>query len=116
MVGQAELIETDSDEIPFCISAATMRVTMAPAVDSVNVYLAARAVFHLLKNESRIERVTISGIVTGAGQVSFDVCARQMKKAYTDIWLGKYVFPFSWNEAKFSHQLLYSDGYIHWPR
>ena len=48
LVGQAELIETGNEEIPFCISAPTMRTPML-LVDSPNVYLASRAVFLLLK-------------------------------------------------------------------
>lgn len=110
LVGQAELVETDFAEIPFCISAPTMRVPLI-LKDTVNVYLASKAIFYLLKKESRIKTVTISGLGTGVGQVPYDVCAKQMKQAYTDIWLNEYAFPNTWHEAQTRHQLLYSNDY-----
>jgi len=110
LVGQAELVETDLAEIPFCISAPTMRVPQI-LKDTVNVYLASKAIFYLLKKENRIKTVTISGLGTGVGQVPYDVCAKQMKQAYTDIWLNEYVFPNTWHEAQTNHQLLYSNDY-----
>ncbi len=48
LVGQAEIVETDVQQIPFVIAAPTMRVPMI-LKDSVNPYLAARAVFQLIK-------------------------------------------------------------------
>lgn len=106
LVGQAELIETDYEQIPYCISAPTMRVE-----DTVNVYLASKAIFNLLKNETRINSVTISGLGTGVGRVPYDVCARQMREAYNDIWLDQYQYPSSWYEAQMRHQLLYTSDY-----
>lgn len=107
LVGQAELIETDFEEIPFCISAPTMRVPMI-LKDTVNVYLASKAIFQLLKKENRITSVTISGLGTGVGKVPYDVCAKQMKQAYNDVWLNKYTFPTTWDDAQIRHQKLYS--------
>jgi len=117
LVGQAVIVETGNDKIPYCISAPTMRVPLILS-DSVNVYLAAKATFLKLKktNESleaagkpKIEAVTISGMGTGVGKVPFSVCAIQMKKAYDDFWLGQYTYPVSWHEAQTRHQLLYTD-------
>ena len=48
IIGNADLVETGSDKIPFLIVAPTMRVLMVRR-DSVNPYLAARAVFRLIK-------------------------------------------------------------------
>ena len=70
-----------------------------------------KAIFSLLKKESRIKIVTISGLGTGVGQVPYDVCAKQMKQAYNDIWLGKLIFPNTWYEAQKQHQLLYSKSF-----
>lgn len=110
LVGQAELIETDFKEIPFCISAPTMRV---PSIleNTVNVYLASKAIFSLLKTENRIETITISGLGTGVGKVPYNICAKQMKQAYIDVWLNKYTFPATWREAQITHQMLYSKTY-----
>jgi O-acetyl-ADP-ribose deacetylase (regulator of RNase III) len=110
LVGQAELVETDSEEIPFCISAPTMRVPLI-LKDTVNVYLATKAIFFLLKRENRIKSVTISGLGTGVGKMPYDICAKQMKQAYNDVWLNKYVFPSTWYEAQRQHQLLYTNSY-----
>ena len=111
LVGQALLIDTDFESIPFLISAPTMRVPMI-LKDSVNVYLASRAIFLLLKqNHHRISIVTFSGLATGIGQVPYDICAKQMKQAYDFVWLDKFVFPKTWSDSQTQHQLLYSDVY-----
>ena len=110
LVGQAELVETDNDEIPFCISAPTMRVPLILR-DTVNVYLASKAIFSLLKTEKRINSITISGLGTGVGRVPYNICAKQMKQAYNDIWLNNNKFPNSWFDAQKQHQLLYTDTY-----
>ena len=102
LVGQAELIDTSVPEIPFCISAPTMRISMS-INGTANVYLATKAIFFLLKSESRIKTITISGLGTGVGQVPFDVCAKQMKKAYDEVWLGNAKFPKSLAEACDNH-------------
>jgi len=110
LVGQALLIDTDFESIPFLISAPTMRVPMLLPKDSVNVYLASRAIFLLLKQKHhRINTVTISGLATGIGQVPYDICAKQMKQAYDEVWLGKFVFPKTWNEAQVRHTALFLD-------
>ncbi len=92
LVGQAELVETGDNDIPFCISAPTMRV---PSLISgtVNAYLACKAIFSILKKESRIETITISDMGTGVGKLPYDICAIQMREAYNDIWLSNIKFP-----------------------
>jgi O-acetyl-ADP-ribose deacetylase (regulator of RNase III) len=111
LVGQAVLVETGFSAIPFLISAPTMRVPMILR-DSVNVYLASRAIFLLLKqNHNRISTVTISGLATGIGQVPYDICAKQMKQAYDDVWLHKFIFPKTWHNAQVCHTSLFLDGH-----
>ena len=112
LVGQAVLIDSNFISIPFLIAAPTMRDPMILR-DSVNVYLASRAIFLLLKqNHRRISIVTISGLGTaGVGKVPYDICAKQMKQAYDEVWLDKFVFPDTWSEAQKNHQLLYSKTY-----
>jgi O-acetyl-ADP-ribose deacetylase (regulator of RNase III) len=75
------------------------------------VYLASKAIFNLLKKQDKIKTVTISGLGTGVGQLPYDLCAKQMKKAYDDIWLNKIKFPTSWRDSQVSHQHLYSKKY-----
>jgi len=49
LVGAAEIVETGNDRIPFVIAAPTMRVPMI-LTDTVSPYLAARAVFLLIRH------------------------------------------------------------------
>jgi O-acetyl-ADP-ribose deacetylase (regulator of RNase III) len=119
-VGAAEIVDTGNDRIPFLIAAPTMRVPMILR-DSINPYLAARAVFLLIRHglvpagalagervESIIASVAFPGLGTGVGQVGPNVCARQMRAAVEDVVLGRGKFPRTWAEAQRRHQLLYS--------
>ena len=121
LVGQATLIITDKPElIPFCLVSPTMRV---PSIikNTPNPYLAAKALFVLLKDAEylqkrnqwapsyKLESVSIPGLGTGVGNVNYEVCAKQIRLAYDDFWLGKYKFPTSWREAQNRHQLLYGN-------
>lgn len=113
LVGQAMLVASDIAEIPWCISAPTMRVPMI-LKDTPNVYLAAKAIFILLKQKQHIEdlqTVTISGLGTGVGQVPFAICAKQMKLAYDEIWLGNYRQEPTWYGAQITHQALYTKSF-----
>jgi len=115
LVGEALVVETGNKEIPYCISAPTMRVPMI-LKGTPNAYLAAKATFNLLKdlkesedwiNGIKIEKITISGLGTGVGQVPYEVCANQMKMAYDEVWLGKFGAPKTWFDAQQRHQMLY---------
>lgn len=121
LVGNAEIVETDKEHIPFVIAAPTMRVPMS-LKNSVNPYLAARAVFLLIKTgkmyegifkgepiSNIVKSVAFPGLGTGVGGIGPNTCAKQMRSAIDDIVLDKYVFPFSWSDAQESHQKLYRD-------
>lgn len=121
LVGQAEIVETDVQQIPFVIAAPTMRVPMI-LKDSVNPYLAVRAVFLLIKNgtffggsyknesiNKFVQSVAFPGLATGVGRIGFNTCARQMQKAIEDFGLEKNTFPLSWVDASAKHQELYTD-------
>jgi len=92
LVGQAVLIATEYPEIPFCICAPTMRVPMSIR-ESVNVYLASKAIFRILMQWPEIKTVSISGLGTGFGNVPESLCAKQMYMAYHEVMMG--------NENKF---------------
>lgn len=102
LVGQAEFIETFNEKIPYCISAPTMRIPLNIA-DTVNVYLAMRAILLVLKQHPEINTVTIPGLGTGVGQVNYHKCAAQMRQAYDDIWLDNYKYPRALGEASARH-------------
>lgn len=121
VVGNADVVETENESIPFLIVAPTMRVPMILR-DTVNPYLAARAIFTLIKHKTfisglqkgqpvaeHIKTVALPGLGTGVGRVGFNTCAHQVRKAIDDILLEDYAMPRSWAEASERHQLLYTD-------
>ncbi|WP_108801699.1 macro domain-containing protein [Aquimarina sp. Aq107] len=90
LVGKSLLLETDDDDIPFLISAPTMRVPTNFNIDtSINAYLAMKAILILAKSEVKIKSVAIPGLCTGVGKMKPKICAKQMFIAYQEIILGK---------------------------
>ena len=55
-VGQAIIIETKNKKIPYLISSPTMRVPVELPEESINAYLAARAVFLAIENYNKINK------------------------------------------------------------
>ena len=117
LVGMAEIIPTGHAQIPYVISAPTMRVPMI-LNNTPNVYLAIRAALLLIKYgqfedgsaiASQVNVVAFPGMGTGVGQVTPDVFARQMKQAVEEVIEEKYRFPASWWEASQRHQQLYTN-------
>jgi O-acetyl-ADP-ribose deacetylase (regulator of RNase III) len=122
LVGDALIVATGDGRIPYLISAPTMRVPMQLS-ESVNPYLAARAVFLLVEDGrfsdgrladepigDHVHVVALPGLGTGVGRVSPAVCAHQVRQAIVDVLLEQYRVPSSWAEASERHQLLYTDG------
>jgi O-acetyl-ADP-ribose deacetylase (regulator of RNase III) len=120
LVGQADVVETGDNRIPFLITAPTMRVPMI-LTDTVNPYLAARAIFLLVthgtfasgtysgeKISQQIKTIALPGLATGVGKVSYQTCAHQVRSAIDEVLLGQFHMPQSWAEASESHQLLYT--------
>jgi O-acetyl-ADP-ribose deacetylase (regulator of RNase III) len=120
LVGAAEIVETDDPQIPFLIAAPTMRVPMILS-KIVNPYLATRAALLLIEHgkfadgskrgtavRQEVETVAFPGIGTGVGQVSPEICARQVRAAIEEVVFRQRAFPRSWSEAQEQHQLLYT--------
>lgn len=117
VVGTAEIVATDHRKIPYVISAPTMRVPMI-LNDTVNAYLATRAVCILIKYghfddgtpiAERVHSLAFPGMGTGVGNMPPHICARQMHAAFDDILFEHYTFPRLWMEAQKRHQLLYGE-------
>jgi O-acetyl-ADP-ribose deacetylase (regulator of RNase III) len=121
LVGDAEIVETFEPTLPFVIAAPTMRVPMVLR-ETVNPYLAARAVFRLIAERTFragafagmpvadvVRRVAIPGLGTGVGAVGPNTCARQVAQAIRDVLIERPTFPATWAEASERHQLLYTD-------
>jgi O-acetyl-ADP-ribose deacetylase (regulator of RNase III) len=120
LVGSAEVVDTDHSEIPYLIAAPIIRV---PTVlkETVNVYLATRAVLTLVKFgtvpdgtpvKHIIETIAIPNMGMEMDKVPPHLCALQMKVALQDILLSQYEFPESLLDAQKSHDLLYSSDVL----
>lgn len=119
LVGQAAIIPTGRDNIPYVISAPTMRVPMILSPDSINVYLATLAVLNEIKewnaylpmielrpdNQPPINSVGFTGLGTGIGRVTPMDCATQMFQAYEDFVYGL-KFPTQLREASVHHKII----------
>ncbi len=107
LVGQAELVATEHAQIPWLISAPTMRLPMI-LTDSVNPFLAARAALRVAL-EAGLESVAFPGLGTGVGRVGATTCAYQVRQAIGEVLLGEGRFPSTWAQASDRHQSLYTD-------
>ena len=116
LVGTAEAVPTNHPGISYVVSAPTMRVPMI-LTESVNVYLAMRAVLLLIKFgkfgdgekiADKVRKIAIPGMGTGVGRISPEICAWQMKTAIDEVLEGGPRFPATWHEAQTRHQLLYT--------
>lgn len=118
-VGAAEIVETFDDEVPFLIAAPTMRVPMILGVDSINPYLAMRAVIMLVREQSfrdgkykgeavdlQVKKIALPGLGTGVGKVPAEMAAHQIRKAISLHVDGKHFLPKSWSLATEAHQYL----------
>jgi O-acetyl-ADP-ribose deacetylase (regulator of RNase III) len=92
-VGQAIVVPTLREDVPFLICAPTMRVPMNVST-TVNAYLAFRAALiavreHNRTSDRRIESILCPGLGTGEGRMPHERCARQMRIAYDAIVDGQ---------------------------
>jgi O-acetyl-ADP-ribose deacetylase (regulator of RNase III) len=123
LVGQAEVVSTDDARMPFVIAAPTMRVPMILR-QSVNAYLAARAVLLLIKFgkfwdgvfagepvSTVVKTVAFPGLGTGVGMIGPNTCARQVAAAIQEVVMGQSTQPQTWADAQSRHQLLYGDRF-----
>ncbi|TCI95069.1 macro domain-containing protein [Tenacibaculum sp. M341] len=91
LVGKSMIISTRNKEIPYLISAPTMRVPMSFNIaTSVNAYLAMKAILIAAKNHENIHTVAIPGLCTGCGRMPFDIASNQIFLAYNEVILGNY--------------------------
>lgn len=118
LVGAADIVETGHKAIPFLIAAPTMRVPMILR-DTVNPFLAARAVLLLIKHgvfpdgvnagtsiADVVKTVAFPGLGTGVGQVGPNTCAYQMREAIRAVLEESVPFPATWPEAQNRHLIL----------
>lgn len=101
LVGQSMTLETGDKQIPYLISAPTMRVPMNFNIwTSLNAYLAMKVTLIAAKKHPNIEIVAVSGLCTGVGRMSPEVSAYQMYVAYLEIEKGQKMDFRNFNEAQ----------------
>lgn len=98
LVGEALLVETGHANVPYLISAPTMRVPMRIS-DANDIYLATKASLICARSNIPGKTIAFPGMGTGCGGVPFDLAARMMKNAIH----GQPTFPSSWQEAQARH-------------
>jgi O-acetyl-ADP-ribose deacetylase (regulator of RNase III) len=107
-VGQAVIVGTLATDIPWLISAPTMRVP-ADVSGTVNAYLALRAALLAVRchaDEPRIETVLCPGLGTAVGRMPAARAARQMAHAWAVVELGQTYAPRILGEAHDAHERL----------
>lgn len=100
-VGESLLVRTGDENVPYCICAPTMR-TPQNISQTINVYLATSALLKMLKEvheDAGITIVRMTGLGTGVGGVSPEMCAYQMFMAFKDIWFEQLEYPKTLLEA-----------------
>lgn len=102
-VGQAAIVPTGHPDIPWCISAPTMRVP-TDVSETVNAYLAMRAALLAVLSHNRtspqpIRTVLCPGLGTAVGRMPPERCARQMREAWARTVMAKPFIPYSLREA-----------------
>lgn len=118
LVGAATIVETEHESIPYLIAAPTMRVPMV-LHSSINPFLAARAVFVLIRDgvfttgrqtgqpiHEHVKSVVLPGLGTGVGRVPPVQCAKQVRAAIEDVVMGKFTFPQSTSQIRKRHDSL----------
>ena len=109
-VGLAVVLETNDLELPYLVSAPTMRVPMNVS-NTLNAYLAFRATLIAVRDFNRqypgaIGSVLCPGLGTATGRVDPEICARQMFAAYVQIVGGIGSRPQSVNDIILEHYAL----------
>jgi O-acetyl-ADP-ribose deacetylase (regulator of RNase III) len=90
LIGQAIVMETGDMDIPFLISAPTMRIPMNFNINtSINAYLAMKAILIKAKFDDRISSVAIPGLCTGTGGMQPIIAAQQFTRRTKKLYWNK---------------------------
>ena len=113
LIGKALVLETNDAKIPFLISAPTMRIpTNFGIPESVNAYLAMKAILIAVNSDNRIRRVAIPGLCTGCGRMKPETAAHQMFQAYKEMVLGERMNFKDFGDAQRYHLGINREGMI----
>lgn len=84
-VGEAVVVPTGDERVPYLIAAPTMRTPMVLPEDTDHPFLAARAVLRLAMAHDDVRVVAMPGLGTGVGGVSPERCADQVRDAIRSV-------------------------------
>jgi O-acetyl-ADP-ribose deacetylase (regulator of RNase III) len=114
LVGKTLVLETGNADIPYLISAPTMRVPMSFNIhNSVNAYLAMKATLIAAIAHPNITTLAIPGFCTGAGRMLPETAAHQMFMAFEEIVNGKKPDFKEFGEAQKHHLKINPKGMIY---
>jgi len=112
LIGEAVVISTCDSQIPWLISAPTMRVP-CNIENTINPYLAMKAIITVAKNHRRnppINSIAIPGLGTGTGKMNKSKCSFQMFRAFEETFHEKRSFPLTLSEiVKENEKLLLAE-------
>lgn len=97
-IGAAIIAETGSSDCQYIISAPTMR-TPENVSNTINAYLAMKAILNVALQSTEISSVAIPGLCSLSGQMSPEMVSRQMRIAYERIIQKRYQYT-HWREEK----------------
>lgn len=113
LIGQAMVLKTAIKEIPYLISAPTMRVPMSFNIPtSINAYLAMKATLIAARKHPKINLVAIPGFCTGCGKMDYEIAAQEMFVAFKEIELGEKLELHHFSEAQKQHLSINPKGNI----
>jgi len=119
-VGQATIVPTNDEKIPYLISAPTMTVPMDVS-ETINAYLAFKASLEVVRKHNekcatddtlrRINSILCPGLGTMVGLMPGLRCAFQMKQAYHAVVLKDIKYPLTlFDAAKKIKDMMYYEG------
>ncbi len=109
-IGLALVMETGASDIPFLVVAPTLRAPVSVA-NTLNAYLSFRAVLRAVRRHNQTDSRTIKGVTcpgmgTGTGEMSPEICAKQMRAAWDEIEGEQPFQPRGVNDALVQHYRL----------
>lgn len=114
LVGKTLVMETGDAQIPYLISAPTMRVPMSFNIaTSVNAYLAMKAALIAAKQHPEINTISIPGFCTGVGRMQPIIAAQQMLQAFREVELNKKPLIGNFVDAQKAHFKINPQGKIY---
>lgn len=107
LIGQSLTLSIDNKDFKYLVSVPTMRVPTEYLIkESVNAYLAMKALMLEFKTNSDINTINIPAFCKGVGEMPVEIVARQMAWAFSEIYLDRKINHTSFKDMRQHHFLL----------